>query len=650
MIWNNFETQSYSEIRLLARSRQSRLRHVLGNIPSDSAPAPRNQIVVASEQSGENARRHGNHLGVRGHLRSRARDVLAIVNTYRPLLAPIFSRPLVLIATAFLLVLIIVRPWGDYPLNDDWQYARVVRHLAETWHFKVDVGIAPALVVQAYLAAFLVYIFGFSHLLLRLLTVVLAVILVWVVDRILATVRARPRVRVLACALLIFNPIFLHLACTFMTEIYGYLLVLLAVWLWLARQRRAWHFSGRPIMSYGTGVAVALLIGASFWVRQFCVTAYPAIIVSGFLVQVRRRDWTSLLRSLPSLLVSNAVFISIVGAYFVWARRTGNYRSEFSNQLGLLHRIDHQLWKLSGFELAVYMTAFFYPFLLVTQWRKARGHWLAVVACATVALVWSGKELQSNFAGFHHHVAFPYSANIISNLGVGPFTLSPSYQWGMGCPHWPAGIWTAIEWVLIGGTLGWSFWWAMPKATDVHSRALRFFAIAFGLSTAAITIQAYQDEVLDRYFFPGVLAIVLLLGSAGQTVAFSRRRGWRRPFLVALAVLPLAWFTLAGLHDYFRWNDARWSLAHQALKVVGPDNLDGGFEVNGWLNYNNVRNGRIPRHCIGPCSCQYTFFSCSDDSYQISFEVPSNRVIVAEQSPSFWLFPPGKIYLTKRRK
>jgi hypothetical protein len=586
--------------------------------------------------------------GSPGGLRSYTCGALTAAGACGALLARIFSRPLVLIAAAFLLVLIIVRPWGDFPLNDDWQYARIVQHLASTWHFKADVKIAPALVLQAYLAACLVYVFGFSHLLLRMLTLVLAVILVWVVERILATVGARRGVRVLACALLILNPLFLHLACSFMTEIYGYLLVLLAVWLWLARACRALGRPGTPIMSYSTAIAVALLIGASFWVRQFCVTAFPAVIVSGVAVQIGRRDWASLRRSLPRLLVGSAVFVTLVAAYFVWARSTGNYRHEFGGHLVGLTTINGRLWRLSGFEAAVYMTAFFYPFLLIVPWRNLRWQWLVAVACATSALIWSGKHLQARYAGFYHHVAFPYSANVINNVGVGPFTLSPSYHVGIGSPHWASGIWTAIEWALICGSLGWSFWWAAPRATDIRSRMLRFFAIAFGLLAAVAAMQAYQREILDRYFFPGILAGAFLLGSSGYRVEFSRRRSWRGPLLVALAVLPLAWFTLAGVHDYFRWNDARWELARQALKVVEPINLDGGFEVNGWLNYDNFRDERIPRDCIGGCGCADWSFMCTDDSYQLSLDVPSDRIVVAEQAPSFWLLPTMKMYLTKR--
>ena len=47
----------------------------------------------------------------------------------------------------------LVSPWGNYPVNDDWQYARIVKRLAESGRFVIDVDIAPSLVGQVWLTA-----------------------------------------------------------------------------------------------------------------------------------------------------------------------------------------------------------------------------------------------------------------------------------------------------------------------------------------------------------------------------------------------------------------------------------------------------------------------------------------------------------------
>jgi hypothetical protein len=562
----------------------------------------------------------------------------------------LLCRPLVLIALAFGLLAVLIRPWGEFPLNDDWQYARLVLRLSQSGLFRVDVGIAPSLVLQAYLAAGVVTLLGFSHLLLRLLTMAAAVIMVWVVERILATVGARPLARAFACALLMTNPLFLSLAFTFMTDIYGYLVALLAVWAWFVAERRVLPRMGQPIVDYGTALGVAALAGASFWIRQFCLLVYPALVLPGLVAQLRAWDLPGLRRSFARVVVGGVVLAAIVGLYFAWAKSTQTYRPEFGNHLKTLHEIRPRLWRLYAFEVLIYLTAFSFPAFVLTRYRHLKWRRLVLAVGALGALMWNIKPLQLRLASYHHHVDFPYSANLISNVGVGPYTLSAGFTTGAGLPHWSAQTWWLIEWALIALAYLWALWWSTSSHFSIRSRRLRHFALTFALLSLAAAVQAYGSEVLDRYYLPLVLALALLFGSMHVAVpGRASRRAWLRPLLAGLALLPMAWFSVAGVHDYFRWNEGRWALVNAALAVVEPNNLDGGFEVNGWLNYENYRAGRKPARCAGDCKCAVKHFSCSDDTYQISMDVGANRVIVAEWRPRYWLLPEGMIYLTRRR-
>src|SRR5437016_4307414 len=79
-------------------------------------------------------------------------------------------RPMYLVAALCIAVVCCVWPWGNYPLNDDWQYAWIAKRFAETGRFVVDVPIAPTLVGQSVIAAPFIRLFGFSHTLLRGIT------------------------------------------------------------------------------------------------------------------------------------------------------------------------------------------------------------------------------------------------------------------------------------------------------------------------------------------------------------------------------------------------------------------------------------------------------------------------------------------------
>jgi len=56
--------------------------------------------------------------------------------------------PLVLLIAAFLALVLYVSPLGDFPLNDDWAYARSVEHLLETGQVKILGWAAPSLIFQ----------------------------------------------------------------------------------------------------------------------------------------------------------------------------------------------------------------------------------------------------------------------------------------------------------------------------------------------------------------------------------------------------------------------------------------------------------------------------------------------------------------------
>ena len=76
-------------------------------------------------------------------------------------------------------------------------------------------------------------------------------------------------------------------------------------------------------------------------------------------------------------------------------------------------------------------------------------------------------------------------------------------------------------------------------------------------------------------------------------------------------------------------------------------NLDGGFEVNGWLAWDLVHSGRPATGCIGPCKCSWAGF-CTDDSYRIGFNLYNGYSPLEKVSPSGWLTTIPPLILSRR--
>lgn len=621
---------------------------------------------------------------------------------------------------------LIVSPWGDYPLNDDWQYARIAKRLAETGSINVDLPIAPIIVGQCLLVAPFARIFGFSHVLLRILTGILAAVGLWAIDAILRRMRVNASARLAALCVTALNPLYLYFSMSFMTEIYGLVPGMLAVALWYwerARMNRRECDQGPPppIARTWVSVFVALLCGSLWWIRQYAVLLYPALLGASLMPVLLARDFGRLRRSFVSLSAGLASFAAVIVVYFPWARATGNLRDAFTGPLSGITNINGNAWAIQSGVLLAYLTLYFLPLLVLVRAPAPRWKGLLLGALLVAVVLFARSLLQDSATtdfsmSAHLHRTFPFIGNITYNAGIGPITLADVFTFNLpDRPRWPAGAWKLIEAVVVVGTVLWGpALWRLGRILRAARRTITFEFLWFGLLFAAVStiafVQTYQLEVIDRYHFPVVLAaswlLAVVLGwgdpearltaplpnrRAAVTPAVARQRASRkrtsrkaalssgnrgsrsaaqsgaavtflrggaadlvpwpaRPRLVMAAILVIAigGFTVGGLHDYFRWNDARWELARYGLSLgASPANIQGGYEVNGWLSHDLMRK-KAELKCKGRCGCA-GFFDCIDDSYMITMNELRGYKLVRAIEPRYWLARGPRVMLLERQ-
>src|SRR5262249_32889188 len=106
----------------------------------------------------------------------------------------------------------------DFPINDDWDYALMLRGLIDNGRLQLEVTTTPTFVLQAYWGALFVHLFGFSHNTLRASTLILAgsgVIGFFFLLRALVDTRWA----LLGALTLLVNPLFVFHAYSFMTDV-----------------------------------------------------------------------------------------------------------------------------------------------------------------------------------------------------------------------------------------------------------------------------------------------------------------------------------------------------------------------------------------------------------------------------------------------
>ena len=556
-------------------------------------------------------------------------------------------------------VICLIRPWGDYPLNDDWVYSWVAKHLAETGHFSpasVGIDIGASLVGQSLIGAAFVKAVGFSHTALRVLTLLLSGAGLVCVERILKIANVSAALRATAVCLLIFNPFFLHLSTTFMTEIYGYVPGLMAVVMWF-RDRERRPPPAAPV-SWFTCLTTAALVGGTFWIRQFCVVLFPALVGSVVLPMLMRRDREAFRRTWPRLAVACVVFLMIIVLYFCWAMRTGNFNHGFSAPMGGFRTFSPREWYVQSFAFWTYMALFLCPLFLLFPWRSAMtkrvvGLMALAVALGCVALFLIHRTTDyGDGVRFFLHRRFPFLTNVIFDTGVGPVTLTEVYmQDSLLRPRWPGAVWWIVEGCLFLVTPLWIGIAAgarvLREVRDKVSFEIFLFGVLLGLGLMALVIQVFKGTAFDRYYIGSVIglliAVCVVLSEWHRRIA-SPRGLRRRQWLSLAAIVPMAFFSVAGVHDYFRWNDARWQLYRQAVDAgVERTDIDGGYEVNGWATQEHAEQTAISDH-----GRTNTGWYREPRPYRIAMGPVRGYDSVREITPGAWLARLPAVLLLKR--
>jgi hypothetical protein len=496
----------------------------------------------------------------------------------------------------------------------------------------------------------------------------MAALVLWSLDQLLAYARVSRAARSKALVLVVLSPWTVNLAFSFMTECYGYALALLGAVVWLRSREACDRGYAEPVVTFAGAVGAALLVGASFWVRQFCVLVYPALVAATLFQVSGPRAW----RRLPGFLARSAVGALVLAAtvegYFAWAKDRGVLKDAFSGplrQLAHVNLVDYQL--VVGLQL-FYLGAALLP-LLVT-WPRQPRMLRTLLACAITLGFGLGaysllQLVTSSDAGpLNLHRRFPFASNVIHTDGVGPNTLSDMF---FSNPD-PYAVLSRTFWqVVTVGVVAATALWGLPlralgrlRRTARTGRETFVFAGIFAASSLAIVTQTSGPNGFDRYYWPILLGATVCLA-----ILFDgEERELRTPHARAIGTvaftvvaLPLAFFTVASAHDYFAWNDARWRLVEHAKKLGVPTtSIDAGYEANGFLSFDQMRKHpeAIDKSaCIDRCHCEIPWdlgriWTCYDDSYRIGMTVRDGYQEIARDEPGAWLGKARPVILSRR--
>jgi hypothetical protein len=218
--------------------------------------------------------------------------------------------PAVACALTPLLCYIVIRPFAEIGINDDWSYIKTAQVLAQTGHIVYNGWATAMLGWQLYFGALLIKVFGFSFTAVRFATVIESMATAFLLQRTFVRAGVNGWNATLATMTFVLSPLCFPLEFTFMTDISGVLSIVVCLYMCL---RALEAKSERSAMVWISLAALLNALGGT--ARQ--------IAWLGVLVMVPSTLWL-LRRSRRALVVGCVACIAgagIVAAAVVWFAR-----------------------------------------------------------------------------------------------------------------------------------------------------------------------------------------------------------------------------------------------------------------------------------------------------------------------------------------
>ena len=529
------------------------------------------------------------------------------------------------LALLWVVMALLAKPIGDFPINDDWVYGLSVKALLETGRFSLPSPASVNLLPQAYWGALFCLPFGFSFTALRLSTLVLGLVGVWATFATARELGAERRIALLGAALIAVNPVYFALANTFMTDVPSYAVSVASLY-FLVRWTRHLHRRDALI-----GLALSMV---AILIRQAGIVL-PAGFALAYIAVRGLNPRAIVIASTPVLVGALAHF-----GFQAWLHSTG--ATPAPGEPPAMNTVLANLSKppLVPARLLIFLAyagLFLLPVLAVVgkrawlasdrRWQRTIGllFFVSFAVCA-VGLIALGKPM-------------PLLDNVLNDFGGGPLTLTDTYFYGRNFPVVPP--WLSTVWLLltpaalIGG--------ALLVCVLVHGirivkdrspkSGLRAMILVGGCAVSYTVLAALGLRFFyDRYVLFLFLAAVLFLSIvAGASPAAGASRGSN--VLLALVVLVEVAFTTVATRDHLEWNRARWTATAELLAGgVSRTSIDGGYEFNGWLGYNaayQAKPGKSPWWVVDD---EYMIASGPMAGYSVHRTYPFRRLLTGQNS------------------
>jgi 4-amino-4-deoxy-L-arabinose transferase-like glycosyltransferase len=449
----------------------------------------------------------------------------------------------VLLLALFGLLVVWINPLHNFPLGDDFEYARSAQVMLTTGQFYRSPVVQASALFPAVWGALFSAVLGFSFTTLRLSTLPLAAGTLVAIYLILGELGFEQARRLLGTLTLMVAPLFVFNALSFMTDVPFLFWLVLGLWCAL----RAFRL-GRPAWLLASSVCAAL----AFLTRQLGL-ALPAAAALVVLIYRPRSDWPRWLAA--SVAVPLAATVLFYGTrQGTWAETsiTGQGTLQFIFNLQLPAAVARRI-VIMLVTLAWYMAPLWLAFMLrIHQVGSALGRLGTRLRAAAIllAVFFFGSVTYFGLRGDW----WPYSQGSLTNAGLWPSLAFYAFGSDVRPPFFPTIVWVVLTYIgaVLAVVLLLSCLARFARALRERAAPLaRLRSVGPSRAFTYLTFLTLLGPVLvnplftERYFLPFLPgAIILLLEATGSLQP--------APALAGVALLAVAIFFRGAYVGLFR--------------------------------------------------------------------------------------------------
>lgn len=480
------------------------------------------------------------------------------------------TRPWLVVLLLFIPVEIFISPFGEFPLNDDWSYARAVERYVNHDEVFFPGWIAIPFVSQYIIGIISCKLFGFSFLTLRLTSIVIGLLTIFIFDKLLNRLNVNVVFRFFILLIFAFNPLFLVLANSFMPDIFTLFFAVCSFYFMIKylQIKGRWNlfflifFTVFGTLTRQTGIFIPFIFGIVYFIlhlksaKNMIIAFFPFVLnfVFLFLIEMMARAFELLPRTYNLQL--NAIYDKL--SHFT-----------FGSFLYIALGITVSMICLGLILLPLTISNYHY------HYQQIKKGVLSKIMFTLFVLFLLMKSM------FTIHV-LPFNGNIFYLTGIGPLILT-----GLNTQLLPeVSLFTRFICVLLhllGGISFYCAFYAILKSIfTTKSVEFRLIGVFFILLFFGYLIPISFNYANDRYL---LFLIPFFLVSYWLAIEFKIQKA-----LFYLAFIPIFLFSTFAMHDYFSIHTARWKALDDLTKKqhVSPQKIDGGFEFNAWYLFGKV--------------------------------------------------------------